>query len=104
MPTNAISWARLTDWALRALLGIVTALVIWALNIAWRVEQRLDELNTRVAVIEANRFTDEDGRNVYAELAEMQAVDAQLEAHYDDIVRRLGRIENKLDRLSGGME
>jgi hypothetical protein len=62
----------------------------------YAADQKVDALDTRVAVIEANRFTASDGTTVWERLAEIQAHDGEVFRRLDKIEERLTNIEHAL--------
>ena len=101
----------LWSWIRTALTLLLVPIVIWAFNV-----------NTRLAVIESNRFTSNDGHKVWRAIdskadkvdvpparvihaiEELESVKdrvTRIEAHYGEIIRRLEIIE-QVARNGGG--
>lgn len=62
----------------------------------YAADQRVDAIDTRVAVIEANRFTTGDGTTIWEALARIQERDEGVFRRLDNIDGRLTNIERAL--------
>jgi hypothetical protein len=62
----------------------------------YAADQRVNALDTRVAIIESNRFEAEDGTKVWEAIARTQERDGEFFRRLDAIDTRLGNIENVL--------
>jgi len=76
-----------------ALVTITTAMIIWILSTMWTIQTEVQRVDSRVSVIEANRFTAGDGVDLLK----------QFNAAIMDINVRLSEIphiKEKLDEIS----
>ena len=84
--------AAVGDWATRALM--VASLGVGG----WAVGQVVDH-NREIAVMQGNRFTSEDGLEVWQAIADLKA-ELLTEMPPRWLVDRLDRLENKVDALT----
>jgi hypothetical protein len=74
---------RLNDWAKSLVPGLLTALVVSMVTLSvWVVE------------IRANRFTFEDGQDIWRELAKKAPAEGSIA-----VIERLNAIDNRLERI-----
>lgn len=94
-----VSWGIVTTWALRVAWAIVAALVLFMLDKGYARVEDLSEshadLRTTVAVIQGNRFTSEDGMEVWKKFS---TVDTHL-ARHEAILERLTKSDTRLDNV-----
>lgn len=63
---------------------------------------RLETVETQVGIMRGNRFTAEDGKDVYKRMADLSSAVAGLQAMNERLARIEARLDNLLDKLMTG--
>ena len=87
-------------WLARVVQVVLVPLLIWFGTMLTTLEARADALESRVSVIEANRFTSGDALELYTQLTDLTATLRAIQSDISEIKLRLSGIE---DRERGGV-